>query len=100
MIFTGEPLNAEEAKQIGLVNHVVPKGKSLEKAMELAKCISNYSLQALTFAKHSIDNGYEQPLHEGLVTEAEYFGHVFQTEDVKRGVKAFIQKREAKFIDK
>ncbi|AZV42816.1 enoyl-CoA hydratase/carnithine racemase [Peribacillus asahii] len=100
MIFTGQPLSAEEAKQIGLVNHVVPKGKSLEKALELAECISNFSLPALSFAKHSLDGGYEQQLHEGLVTEAEYFGHVLQTKDVKEGVEAFIQKRKPKFIDK
>ncbi|WP_338450691.1 enoyl-CoA hydratase [Niallia oryzisoli] len=100
MIFTGEPLNAEEAKQIGLVNHVVPRGKSLEKAMEMAESITSFSLPALSFAKRSIDIGYEQPLEEGLVTEAEYFGHVFQTKDVKEGVEAFIQKREPKFLDK
>lgn len=99
MIFTGEPLNAEEAKQIGLVNHVVPKGESINKAMEIAKCICNYSLQSLTFAKHSIDYGYEQTLEDGLMIEAENFGHVFQTKDVKEGVEAFISKREPNFVD-
>lgn len=100
MIFTGEPLSAEEAKQIGLVNHIVPKGKSLEKALGIAESITNFSLPALSFAKRSIDIGFEQPLEEGLVTEAEYFGHVFQTKDVKEGVNAFIQKRKPKFVDK
>ncbi|MBO1000344.1 enoyl-CoA hydratase [Bacillus sp. SD075] len=99
MIFTGEPLNAEEAKQIGLVNHVVPKGESIRKAMEIAKCMCNYSLQSLTFAKHSIDYGYEQTLEDGLVIEAGNFGHVFQTKDVKEGVEAFINKREPNFVD-
>ncbi|MGG0413743.1 enoyl-CoA hydratase/isomerase family protein [Peribacillus simplex] len=99
LIFTGEPLNAEEAKQIGLVNHVVPKGESIKKAMEIAKCICNYSLQSLTFAKHSIDYGYEQTLEDGLVIEAENFGHVFQTKDVKEGVEAFINKRKPNFVD-
>jgi enoyl-CoA hydratase len=100
MIFTGKPLRAEEAKEIGLVNHVVPRGKLLEKAYELAESITRFSLPALSFAKRSIDIGFEQPLDEGLVTEAEYFGHVFQTKDIKEGVTAFIQKREAKFVDK
>lgn len=100
MIFTGKPLSAAEAKEIGLVNHVVPRGKSLEKAMDMAESITSFSLPALSFAKRSIDIGFEQPLYEGLVTEAEYFGHVFQTKDVKEGVTAFIEKREAKFADK
>ncbi len=100
MIFTGKQLSAIEAMEIGLVNKVVSKGKSLEKAIELAESISHYSMPALTFAKRSIDIGFEQKLENGLVTEAEYFGQVFQTEDVKEGVEAFIQKREPKFIDK
>lgn len=100
MIFTGEPLSAKEAKEIGLVNHVVPRGKSLEKAYEIAESITSFSLPALSFAKRSIDIGFEQPLDEGLVTEAEYFGHVFQTKDIKEGVTAFIQRRKAKFVDK
>ncbi|MBN6188287.1 enoyl-CoA hydratase [Aneurinibacillus sp. BA2021] len=100
MIFTGESLSAEEAKQIGLVNHVVPRGQSLGKALEIAESICRFSLPALSFAKQSINTGCDQPLYEGLVTEAEYFGHVFQTVDIKEGVEAFIQKREPKFIDK
>lgn len=100
MIFTGKPLSANEAKQIGLVNHVVPRGKSLEKALKIAETITSFSLPALSFAKRSIDIGLEQSLSDGLVTEAEYFGHIFQTKDVMEGVNAFIQKREAKFIDK
>lgn len=100
LIFTGEPLSAQEAKQIGLINHVVSKGKALEKAIELATNISRFSLPALTFAKRSIDYGYEQRLHEGLEIEAEYFGHVFQTKDVVEGVEAFIEKREPHFIDR
>lgn len=99
LIFTGDSLSAEEAKQIGLINHVVPRGKSLEKTNELAKRICEFSLPSLTFAKRAIDDGYEQTLEEGLATEAEYFGHVFQTNDVKEGVEAFIQKRKPNFVN-
>ena len=99
MIFTGESISAEEAQRIGLVNHVVPKGKSLEKAMEIAKAISNHSSKPISLAKRSIDKGFEQPLNVGLVTEAEYFGHAFQTEDVMEGVEAFIQKRKPNFVN-
>lgn len=99
MIFTGESLSAKEAWRIGLINRIAPKGKSLETALDLAESISAHSLPALAFAKRSIDKGYEQRLENGLITEAEYFGQVFQTEDVKEGVGAFIQKRDPKFID-
>jgi enoyl-CoA hydratase len=99
MIFTGEPLTAEEAKEIGLVNQVIPKGKSIDAANELAERICKYSLPALKYAKCAIDDGYEQSLEEGLITEAENFGYVFQTQDIKEGVQAFIQKRKPHFID-
>ncbi|MFJ8065299.1 enoyl-CoA hydratase/isomerase family protein [Psychrobacillus sp. NPDC096426] len=99
MIFTGESISAEEAERIGLVNHVVPKGTSLEKAMEIANKINKHSSLPITFAKSSIDVGYEQPLDESLVTEATYFGHAFQTKDVQEGVEAFIQKRKANFTN-
>ena len=100
MIFTGEPITAEEAQRIGLVNHVVPKGKSLEKALEIAKTISKHSSIPVSLAKRSIDTGYEQSINVGLVTEAEYFGEAFQTKDVKEGIEAFIQKRKPNFEDK
>ncbi|MFJ7973439.1 enoyl-CoA hydratase [Psychrobacillus sp. NPDC096389] len=99
MIFTGEPISAEEAERIGLVNHVVAKGKSVEKAIEIASKITNYSSLPITFAKQAIDVGYEQALEKGLVTEATYFGHVFQTKDVQEGVEAFIEKRKPNFTN-
>ena len=99
LIFIGEPISAQEAWRIGLINRIAPKGKSLEMALDLAESISAHSLPALTFAKRSIDKGYEQKLEIALITEAEYFGQVFQTEDVKEGVGAFIQKRDPKFTD-
>ncbi|MCP3740992.1 enoyl-CoA hydratase [Rossellomorea sp. BNER] len=99
MIFTGEPLNAEAAKEIGLINHVVSNGEGLEEAKKLAERICNHSSPSLYFAKRSIDEGYEQSLEKGLLTEAENFGRVFQTRDVQEGINAFIQKRMPNFLD-
>ncbi|MGV3466568.1 MAG: hypothetical protein ACO1OT_14910 [Heyndrickxia sp.] len=49
----------------------------LEKAFELAEHIASFSLPALALTKRAIDDGYEQPLLDGLIKEAEYFGRVF-----------------------
>ncbi|MGN1402379.1 MAG: enoyl-CoA hydratase/isomerase family protein [Bacillus sp. (in: firmicutes)] len=100
LIFTGKSLSAEEAQKIGLIDHVVPEGKSVEKAKELAGLISGYSLPALSLAKKAIDEGFPQSLEDGLTCEADYFGKVFQTQDVKEGVGAFINKRNPIFVDK
>jgi enoyl-CoA hydratase len=98
MMFTGEPVTAKEAKHIGLVNEVVPQGQALAKAKELARRISLYSLPALSLMKKAIHKGSSLPLEEGLKVEANYFGEVFQTEDIREGVEAFIEKRTPKFI--
>ena len=99
IIFTGEPLTAEQALSIGLVNIVVKKWYGLTTGIQLAKKIANHSRQALMYAKQAIDEGYEQSLSNALETEAHYFGCVFQTEDIKEGVAAFIEKREPRFLE-
>ncbi|MFJ8262914.1 enoyl-CoA hydratase [Rummeliibacillus sp. NPDC094406] len=99
IIFTGEPLSADQALAIGLVNTVVPKWYGLTTGIQLAKKIATHSRQALTYVKQAIDEGYEQNLSDALITEADYFGHVFQTEDIKEGVAAFIEKRKPRFLD-
>ncbi|ONK23063.1 enoyl-CoA hydratase [Bacillus sp. VT-16-64] len=97
LMFTGEPVSAREALRIGLVNIVVPQGKALKKAQELAEKISRYSLPALSLMKKAITEGRNESLERGLAVEAKYFGKVFQTEDVKEGVSAFIEKRRPTF---
>lgn len=93
IMFTGEPLMAEEAERIGLVNRVVPQGQAMAAARELAAKIGSLSLPALTKIKRCVDEGGHLPLREGLAVEAKYFGEVFQTEDAREGVQAFIKKR-------
>lgn len=100
MMFIGEPITAQEAEKIGLVNYVVPKNQAYEKANELAKKMAKYSLTALSNLKKAIQEGGARPLEDGLNVEARYFGKVFQSEDVQEGVTAFIEKREPRFSHK
>lgn len=100
LMFTGEPVSAREALRIGLVNIVVPQGEALKRAQELAKKISGYSMPALALMKKAISEGRGGSLERGLALEAKYFGQVFQTEDVKEGVSAFIEKRRPAFTHK
>lgn len=97
LMFTGEPISAQEAKEIGLVNKVVPKGEALAAAKKLAKTIASYSLPALQFIKQAVDRGDPLSLEEGLRVEAELFAKVFKTEDIKEGVSAFLEKRKPNF---
>ncbi|WP_185113158.1 MULTISPECIES: enoyl-CoA hydratase [Peribacillus] len=98
IIFTGDPLDAKEAEKIGLVNKVVGKGSGLAEAKMLASRITRHSLQALSRIKKAINDGSEATLEEGLELETNLFVEIFQTEDVKEGVSAFLNKRKPSFV--
>ena len=100
IMFTGEPITAEEALKIGLVNKVVPTGSGMEEARLLAEKIASYSIQALSRIKQAVDEGSELTLEAGVRLEADIFEEVFQTEDIKEGVQAFIEKRTPQFSHK
>lgn len=97
LMFTGDPISAQEAKLIGLVNQVVPQGEAMKAARKMAQTIAQRSLPALRFIKEAVDQGLELPIEEGVKIEAKLFAKVFQTEDVREGVAAFLEKRPAKF---
>ncbi|MFB5284947.1 enoyl-CoA hydratase [Peribacillus sp. Hz7] len=100
MMFTGEPISMDEALRIGLVNQVVPSGEGMTVAYKVAQKIAGYSLQALSRIKRAVDEGMDQDFDAALEREAHLFGEVFQTEDVKEGVQAFIEKRTPQFTHK
>jgi len=94
LIFTGRRLSAGEAYEIGLVNHVVPPEKLLEKAMEIMREITKNGPIALQQAKRAINLGVELDLHTALALEAECYNVCLTTEDRDEGLKAFNEKRK------
>lgn len=98
IIFTGDPLDAKEAEKIGLVNKVVEQGYGLSEAKLLASRMTRHSLQALSRIKKAINEGSEATLEQGLELETNLFEEIFQTEDVKEGVSAFLDKRKPAFV--
>lgn len=100
IMFTGDPVDAEEAYRLGIVNKVVPKGEGREAAEKLASKLANQSLQALSRIKQLVNVGSELPLEEGLQMEKQLFDDLFVTDDAKEGVSAFIEKRKPVFTHK
>lgn len=98
MIFTGDSLNADEAEKIGLVNKVVMQGSGLTESKKLASRMTRHSLQALSRIKKAVDEGSELTLEQGLELETNLFTEIFQTEDLKEGVSAFLEKRKPAFL--
>jgi enoyl-CoA hydratase len=97
LVFTTDVISADEARAIGLVNRVVPPGSLLEEAKKMAKKILAKGPVAITLAKRAINEGLEMDLKEGLKLEAKLFGELFDTFDMREGVKAFLEKRPPRF---
>ncbi len=97
LVFTTDAISADEARAIGLVNRVVPPGSLLEEAKKMAKKILAKGPVAITLAKRAINEGLEMDLKEGLKLEAKLFGQLFDTFDMREGVKAFLEKRSPRF---
>ncbi|HUG43993.1 MAG TPA: enoyl-CoA hydratase-related protein [Acidobacteriota bacterium] len=100
LILTGEMIAASEAKEIGLVNHVVAAENLLPFCRELAgKMLKNGPL-ALRYAIQAVNGGAEMSLHQGLDYEATLFGLSAASEDMKEGTRAFLEKRKPEFQGK
>lgn len=97
LLFSGDVINAEEAHEIGLVNHVYPVERLLTEAIELARRISSRAPVAVQLTKSAIQHGKNVDLASGQAYEAEVFGQTFSTEDQKEGCAAFLEKRKAEF---
>ncbi len=95
MILTNEKVNAETALRIGLVEQVVPRGQSLQTAVQLAQRVSTLSPRAVTFSKNLIHQARQgTPRSAALALERERFMDLFEGEDQQEGVKAFLDKRK------
>lgn len=95
LIFTGRHVTADEALQMGLVNRVADD--ALAAALELAKMAAKNAPVALGLAKEAVVRGLDLPLPEALEVEADLFGMVATTQDMKEGTSAFLEKRAPDF---
>lgn len=101
LIFSGDPISAQEALRIGLVEILAPAGEALNEAMALARRIRERCAPiAVREIKKVIDDGCAVSLNEGIELEAQAFGRLCATEDKNEGAAAFFEKRKAQFQGK
>ena len=98
LLLTGEVIDAMEALRIGLVNRVVPAADSVVEAARamLYQMLANGPL-ALTQCIEAVNEGLELPLARALAMEAEKFGRLTETADMREGTSAFLEKRPPAF---
>jgi len=97
IIITGRRINADEAVSLGLALKKTENGKVLDEAIKLAGEISKKAFIAVLKAKRVIKEGLECDLIRGLEIEARNFSLLFDTEDAKEGISAFLNKRNPDF---
>tara|TARA_Y100001978_G_scaffold81392_1_gene72879 strand:+ start:539 stop:1312 length:774 start_codon:yes stop_codon:yes gene_type:complete len=96
MIFTAGMISANEAQEIGLVNHVVPQEQLIASCEGIARKILKNSPMAIRSAIRSVNAGYQDGVN-GFHVEIEEFGKCFGTSEFKEGTTAFLEKRKANF---
>jgi len=97
LVYTGNVIGAEEALRLGLVNAVTEPAGLMPAARALAEKIASRAPLAVAAAKRALREGADLPLGQALALEAQLFGALFATADQKEGMRAFLEKRPAKF---
>jgi len=97
MCLTGRMMDAQEAKQSGLVSRVLPVDALLSDALETAATIADFSRPVVRANKHAVKRAQELPLSEGLLVERQLFHACFALEDQTEGMSAFVEKRAPNF---
>ncbi|WP_375416950.1 enoyl-CoA hydratase/isomerase family protein [uncultured Hymenobacter sp.] len=99
LMLTADQVKADEALRLGLVNHTVPAAELLDFSRQLLGRMLSRAPLALGLVIKCV-NAVFAPAENGYTTEAQAFGHAFETEDFREGTQAFLEKRPAKFVGK
>lgn len=96
LMMTAEMLNAEQALHLGLVNHIVESDQLLQKCEDVLAMILSKGPGAISRVISAVNAGYNNDVN-GYDEEARLFGECFNTDEMKEGVTAFLEKRKANF---
>ena len=98
LVFTGRNVGADEAKEMGIVNQVVPHDELMAEAKKLAKRLADGPRVALRMAKNVMNDSINMTLEQLLDLEPHAQAICFQSEDHKIGVQAFFDKKKPAFV--
>ena len=98
-LFTGDDFGAEVARELGIVNHVVPDDEVVDKAMELARKLTDKSPVVMKLGRDAYMRAIDTDYRRGIENVAETMCKVVATEDSREGLAAFMEKRRPKWQD-
>jgi enoyl-CoA hydratase len=99
LMVTGNTFSFEEAVELGIVNDIFPKDNFMSEVMDYARqfCPPNKASKAVGRIKRAVQTGWEIPMESALAVERENQQLLFQSEDAKEGLAAYVEKRQAIF---
>jgi enoyl-CoA hydratase/carnithine racemase len=97
IMLMADPISAEEAYRVGLLNKLTPKGGALAKAKEMVGVLAERAPLSLAWVKRVVYNGMQMDLRSAIDYERFIVTSIYQTSDRKEGIGAFLEKRPAKF---
>ncbi|MGB9104924.1 MAG: enoyl-CoA hydratase/isomerase family protein [Terriglobales bacterium] len=99
LIVTGNTFSFEEAKEMGIINDIFERENFMENVLEYARqfCPPNKASKAVGNIKRSIQTGWEIPMESALAVERELQALLFNSQDAKEGLAAYVEKRPAEF---
>ena len=102
LMVTGNTFSFEEAKEMGVINDVFERDGFMENVMEYARqfCPPNKASKAVGHIKRSVQTGWELPMESALAIERELQALLFNSQDAKEGLHAYVEKRPATFTAK
>ncbi len=97
LCMTGEMLDAEQARAVGLVAKVFPADQLMEETLKVARLLASKAPNVLRSVKQVVDRGMDVDLKTGCALESESFAVCFASRDAREGVSAFLEKRKPEF---
>jgi len=102
LMVTGNTFTFEEAKEMGIINDIFERENFMENIMEYARQFTppNKAAKAVGHIKRSVQTGWELPMESALAVERELQALLFNSQDAKEGLGAYVEKRPATFTAK
>jgi enoyl-CoA hydratase len=102
LMVTGNTFTFEEAKEMGIINDIFDRDGFMENVLEYARqfCPPNKAAKAVGHIKRSVQTGWELPMESALAVERELQALLFNSQDAKEGLAAYVEKRPATFTAK
>ena len=94
LLFAGKPISAAEAEQLGLLNHIVPRNKLMDKALELGLQFAEKSPTIMALGRQSFMRANDLDYRRNVENQIETLCNIYSTKDGREGILAFVEKRK------